>query len=184
MKKTTKMPKDYKNFIQEAEDASKKSIWDYKYEYFGTNVTGDLIKDHSACILYGEDRKGYEKYKKEHPKLYITYSGEISLRNIKNSKTNETVGYITEEKVNNPEHLETAKNAYEKQFKEVIRFLGIKDVKNFQYYLNSICTDWEFTTSIQQYIRGIDCLNNIVNDYLEDEDYKSYLDKIIHFNVT
>lgn len=169
------------NYYQDLNSITKSSDFYYEYEYF------DIInKDGYETILYSEEinkkysnsRKGYEDFKRDHSNFRIGYSGEVSVRDIKNYDTNDKIGYIFERKIIDKSYSDKLNVLYNYMKEEVISLLKIKDIESFEYFLKTFNVSFEFNihSNIKYEIKK---LYELVTEYNEDEDFKKFFDKIV-----
>jgi hypothetical protein len=164
------------NFKEQALKIKKKSLeTNYKYKYFifdeKTNNIISLPKDSS--------RKTFEEFRKENSYSF-SYAGEVSYREF--FKDNKLVGFVLEDKVKTKDNLQQEiKDLYKKALDSFIENFNIKDLDNFEYFLeNENFSDFGFTSNnIDFYLQKINFLNDLSTKYKNDLDFKLFFDKII-----
>jgi hypothetical protein len=167
--------KDYKNQIK---NIRKDNIYNYEYEYWKGDKT-HLEKDLKATKLFGVSRKGYEKYKECNPDSIIDYGGVVSLREVTDSVSGETIGYITERKLSDKPHIDEAKKIFASSVDYVKEFLKVEDTEAFMYYLAQEILIQDFNTTVDNILHQIDNLETLLEEYQEDEEFRKFFDKII-----
>ena len=160
-----------KEYLERCKPHRIESIYNTEYKYIK-----EIIWDTEAQEKFGDDRSGYEKFKNDsnYPGN-ISYSGEIDLR-IRTAKDGTILGYLTEKKMTrNDSYLIIQKNLEDAKEK-TIEILQVKDIKNFDYWLEGKMYS---SSGANEMISSIEVLESIITTYAYDEDFKSYLDKII-----
>jgi hypothetical protein len=167
--------------INELKKINMKKSFNYSYTYFDTQlINGNLsyIYSNNKNKIYGDTRKGFEKYKldKNH-ELLIGYSGEISVRNIIKKNTNEIIGCIFETKLSNNDYIEQINQIYKELKEYTIKELNVIDIDSFNYYLsqNSV---YDFNIKSSKEIE-INFLYDLIKEYNENIEFQKFFNKII-----
>jgi len=169
--------KELEKLLKDIKEIYKKDAWNYRYQYF-TKSGKDIIYDEKFNDIFGSDRSGYEKYKSENLDSYIEVSGKVSLREVKDSISRETIGYITEEKLPGEGSIQRAREIYEETFNIVREILKVKDNESFMFYVIQNEPKYDFKPSINEYIQRTEWLVELVRDYENDEEFRHFLNKI------
>lgn len=154
----------------------KSTVYNYEYEYWQKSGEFIINKDVDRCEKYGTSRKGYENFKNE-VNCSIGYGGVTSLREIIEDK--EVTGYVIEKKLSNTPYIDEARKIYEDQLQEMINFLKVKDEKSFLYYIEDHFFDPIISGNVIDYKQGAISLNEVLEEYEENEDFRKYFNKII-----
>ncbi len=163
------------NIKKDINNIRKKTIYNYKYEYWMGNEK-NLTNDNHKNKIYGEDRKGYEQFKNDF-KGDIGYGGYISFRGLE--KDGELVGCILERKISNNPHVDAAKGLYDQALQETIDILDVKDKISFDYYVREHILEMGYSNSVDNYSRAVERLIELVENFNEDPEFKTYINKII-----
>ena len=166
------------NLLEQAYSLKYEKIYNYKYTYY-TKTPHGMREDSNLNHQYGTDREGYESWKDDNPNLTMSYSGVVTLREIQRRETNETIGYMTEEKLPNKPWIEKIDLLLEDAWKLFCDELGVKDDNAMDYFLfGEIEMDWrdEGSDRIAKFNKMINCIERY-NDS-DEQDYKMIIDKI------
>ena len=166
-----------KDYVNDIKDINKKDAFDYRYKYY--ELHGDTLKLSKKCEVFGNDREGFEKFKSENNDSYVGPSGKISLREIKDSVSQRTIGYVTEEKVPGAGNISEAEKIYEELFNKVKSVLNVEDNEAFMFYILQGSPSFDFRPTIDEYIHKARWLVDLYNNYKNDEEFRHFLDKII-----
>lgn len=143
------------------------AIYNEQYRYIK-----EIIWDDEYQEKYGITRKGYERFKDDHPGS-ISFGGKISLRSVTN---NGTVKYFTQEKKEYNTSLSEMINIYEESKDKMYEILNVKDINTFDYWFDDY-TDFSFHCP-NVIIDNIKELEDIINKYNTDDKFKTFIDKI------
>ena len=161
-----------KDYLEECKKYRIESIYNRKYRYIKK-----IIFDTELENKFGNTRMGYEKYKNDYSIIgNVAFGGYNDLREITDDKNN-IIGYILETKLSKNEHFNKIIKIVKKAKEKTIEILKVTDVKSFNYYLNEI--GFNIYNDTNSLIDKIKKLENIIEDYQTDKDFKLYLDKII-----
>lgn len=166
-----------KDYLKEIREISKKNALDYRYKYY--ELEGESLVPSKKCEVFGEDRKGFEKFKQTNNDSYVDVSGKISLRRVVDIVSNKTIGYVSEEKIPGEGSVSKARDIYEQAYNDVCESLGVQDNQSFAFYVSQNSPTFDFRESIEEYIQKVRWLNELVNDYKDDVEFRHFLDKII-----
>jgi len=169
--------KELEKLLKSLREIYKKDAWNYKYQYF-TKSGKDIIYSEKFNKMFGDDRNGYEKYRKDNPDSYVEVSGKVSLREVKDNISNKTVGYITEEKLPGEGSIQRAREIYEETFNIVREILKVKDNESFMFYVIQNEPRYDFRPSIEEYIQRTEWLVELVREYENNEEFRHFLNKI------
>jgi len=157
---------------KEMKEATKETSYKYKY-------LKEIIEDEEFNEKYGEEREGYEKFRKDLD-VSVYYSGEFSLRKVEsrnstNSASSHIPDYIVEQKIVVP--ISSKSRELFLKAKEIfIKELNIKDLKTLEMWIQeygdpSYDPRGFYSSIVLAFIKTIE-------EYKECEDTKYYLDKI------
>jgi len=155
-----------KKYIEMFEPHKLEAIYNKEYRYIK-----EIIWDDELNSTLGSTRKGYEKFDKG----LVSYSGEVSLRTV--TKEGNIVGYITETNLTSNVKSSMFREFYQMAKEETYRILDVKDKESFDYWLEDSGKGISFE-GFNHYINGIKSLENVIEEYIEDEDFRRFLDKI------
>lgn len=174
-----------KKLLKDLQGLSNKTIYNYDYKYYDLKMSsqGDiLVPNEDANEKFGNSRKGYELFKKEHREdLSIGYSGEISLRDVYIRDTNEVIGYVQEKKKSMRPYVEKAQEIYEEIYNNIVKELCVKDINTFNYFIEKDGPGYDlFEKDPIILIKSkASYLIELLENYNDDEDFREFLDKII-----
>ena len=169
--------KDFKDFKKEIKNIRMDNIYNYSYEYWrGTD--NKLFKNELANLTFGDTRKGYESYKRENPDSYVDIANTY-LRKVKDRVSGRTIGYITEKKLDNTPYITEAGQIYKDALDYIRETLGVQDESSFMFYVYNNIEIQDFSKSIDNYYHQIEKLEELLEDYNEDEEFRRFFDKII-----
>jgi len=168
----------YEKLLEELNNLYKKindNNIDYKYILL-KKIDDETYKiDKEYIKNYTSSRKGYEKWKEDNKNLIVDYAGKISFRKIFNK--NKEIGAFLEQKISKKQDYDNNINSLLNTFFEIMEVKDIHSVKAYienelQNYIYS--TDWN-APLISCYIK---LLKNIINNYIENEEFKIFFDKL------
>jgi hypothetical protein len=168
--------KNFKSYLKEIQAIRKDSLNNYEYTYFNKTNNG---MEYSVDVnrYFGTDRAGYEKFKQENPDSYVDHP-TTSLRSVVDRISGKTVGFITEKTLSSTPMRDEAKRLFDLQLEEVIRYLEVKDLDSFMYYIDEKTTTFDFNDSVEIYRNKLSSLIDIIDEYENDEEFRKYLNKI------
>jgi len=181
----TLQEKSLKDLLKELQELRNETIYIFDYKYYNLKISphGDiLVPDEESNEKFGNSRKGYELFKREHQEeLSIGYSGEISLREVYIRATNEVIGYVQEKKKSTRPYVEKAQEVYEEIYNNVIKELGVKDVETFNYFIERDGPGYDLFEKdpIMRKKSEASYIIELVQNYNECDEFRKYLDKII-----
>lgn len=169
-----------KDIIKDIGEIRTKAIYNYEYKYYKAANNGNIELDNTRNNLYGTERAGYERFKQDtldFGKTSVGYAGVTSLRPY---FTDDVLkGYITETKKqeNTPVNALMSIKSRVREF--IIEGMKISDLESFEYYVfnNEPTTSFKFT--YDSVITQINWWVSMYENYLDDEDFKKFMDKII-----
>ena len=160
-----------KKYLEECKIHRKESIYNKEYRYIK-----EIIWDDELQAKFGKTREGYDKYKNDYSiKGHVAYGGFNDLREI--TDDNKIIGYLLETKKSNNESYTELIKILNNAKQATINLLNIKDLVAFDYYLDT--RGFNYYNSTNELIGKIEKLEEIIDDYNNEEDFKLYLDKII-----
>jgi|SaaInl8_200m_RNA_FD_contig_81_619839_length_10764_multi_4_in_0_out_0_8 hypothetical protein len=159
-------------FLENCKPHRVEAIYNTDYRYIK-----EIIYDTEAEERYGRSRAGYEQYGLENPGS-MSFSGEIDLR-IRTDIDGNVLGCMTETKRTNNDNFTHMVKQYDDAKAELIKLLDVKDIENFNYWLEE-AAPFRVSTRMgaNETISAIEDLELIYETYNEDEDFKKFLDKI------
>ena len=162
-----------KKYLDQIAKTRKETIYNYKYTYFDP-----IEKDERYSKIYGESRKGYEDYCRDN-NVQVSYSGIVSYREVIDRRTKDVIKVILEEKLSTTPQTDAAEEIYNEALQEAKKILKVEDEESFMYYVESNVYFFDYRREVDGYINAINKLENIIEEYNEDEDFKKFFDKII-----
>ena len=168
-----------KKITEEISKVRKKAIYNYKYSYFLADGNGGMIPDTGRNVKYGDERSGYESFKDEPYNTMVSFSGVTSLRTIKNRSDGEIQGYITERKISNNPEVDKLIVIKEQVRSYIMGEIGVKDEDSFFYYVMDNEPELNFRNNYDSIISQINWWKHLYSEYLDDKNFKKYIDKIV-----
>ena len=169
--------KELVRYISDLKDISKKDAYDYQYRYY--ELQGEDLVHSKRCEVFGNDRSGFEKFKKENDDSYVGYSGKVSLREVVDSVSKKIIGYVAEEKVPGEGNINNAEKIYEELFNKIKEALNVEDNEAFMFYVIQESPTFDFRPSINEYLQKARWLLDLYDNYENDDEFRYFLDKII-----
>jgi hypothetical protein len=168
--------KEFNNYLQAAKSIHKDTLQNYEYVYYNKTPNG-MEYNNDVNEYFGNTREGYEKFRQENPDSFVDYA-TTSLRPVRDNVTKNVIGYITEKTLSCTPMRDEAKKLYKLQLQEVIDYLEVKDINSFMFYVDTNSENGSFGNDTSLYISKISYLVDLIEEYEEDEEFKSFIDKI------
>lgn len=180
MKKTLKLletASGASSFTKEIRNISKDFAYNYEYKYYFGNENRMEIDEELQKKL-GTGRKGYDIYRQNDSSIKVSISGVTSLRTV--TQNDEIIGYITERQLSGSPKRDKTEAIYKKYIAALIEELNVQDLETFDYYINSnILTLDSVNGYDSMYTMACERLDEFVDDYKYDEEFKKFIDKIV-----
>lgn len=157
-------------FIDNCQKERIEAIYNAEYKYIK-----EIIWDDEKNNQYGTTREGYENFKQDNNGS-ISHSHEIYLRENKDIKTKETLGYLIESKRTSNDNYNIMYDNFKKAKEKFIEMLEVEDTEAFEYWLESYTSI--YLAKANEIINSIKTLDNILIKYNEDKEFKRFIDKI------
>jgi hypothetical protein len=151
------------------------SIYNKQYRYIK-----EIIWDDERNEKYGNTRAGYDRFNQEDSlNGLMSYSGEIDLRVLNDRETKEPLLYMTETKCSSNESYMIIFEQYQHALNKLQELLEVTDTESLNYWLNECRPSFtNYSRGANETISAIQSLEEIYNDYNEDEEFRSFIDKI------
>jgi hypothetical protein len=162
-------------FLENCKPHRIESIYNKEYRYIKQIIWDDELNE-----KFGSTREGYEKFKNDRSiPGNMSYGGEIDLRIRYDRDSGLPLGYMTETKLTSNESYKIMQEQFDNALKKTKEILDVKDEESFMYWLNNERPPFGgWRRGANETISAIQHLEKIIKDYNEDEEFKSFLDKI------
>jgi len=158
-----------KEFLEECDEHRLEAIYNYDYRYIK-----EIIYDEDLEKKYGNTRKGYEEFKKNEPG---TMSYNDTYLRTRRDKEGNILGYMSEKALKTNDKLNMIAEIYERAELKFREILGVTCPESFNYWFDSL--GWyDEKLDVNNLINRIKRLEGILTSYDEDENFRSFIDKI------
>lgn len=160
-------------YQKKADKIKHDNINNFKYVYWMKTPNGMRLNE-TYNHKYGDSRKGYELWKTDNQNLVVSYGGNVSLRGIRERKSNHLIGYITEEKLSDESWKKEIMDLTDECFETLCEELDVKDTDTFEYFIYENMFD-DVAYDLES---KLEIMVSVYNKYKTDDDYRKLIDKI------